>query len=96
MCGNGLHALGGVINSIFVVVAKHFKFGGVVRGKNWLNEFSNRVVVEIRRHISNAQATRGISVCICACFGQQGIDVHPRDKTFKLVAKFFVFLKNCR
>ena len=96
ICHHGLHALGGLINAGFVVVAKHFKLVGVVRGKNRLNEFSNRVVVEIRRHISNAQTARGIRVRFGACFGQQGIDVHPWNKTFKLVTKLFVLFKNLR
>ena len=93
ICHRGLHALGGVVNAGFVVVAKHFKLVGVVRGKNWLNEFSNRVVIEIRRHIANAHAAFGICERTGAGLRLQGVDVHAWNKTFKLVAKFFVLLK---
>ena len=93
ICHRGLHALGGVVNAGFVVVAKHFKLVGVVRGKNRLNEFSNRVVVEIWRHIANAQTAFGICERTGASLRLQRVDIHAWNKTFKLVAKLFVLLK---
>ena len=64
-----------------------------MRGKNGLNEFSNRVVVEIWRHIANAQTAFGICERTSAGLRLQGVDIHAWNKTFKLVAKLFVLLK---